>query len=602
MADYSKKRKSDADAPRTGVSYVRKLLAESKTIWRDISLRKKVILYTGTIMYIFTLLFGILIYSRANSSLEQITFESTQQQMKNLKSEIIATLDNYSARTLTLLLDSNFHEMLEQNPVSLSDRLDFNQNVSRYLSALCSSTPISSTWTLFTKNDDPIIRDNRIRPISEVYGTKWFEKLASQKRNMISWYLEPGSDLEEGRLLCSLGVENMKNGDINAYFQMSIDFSSIISPLKTAREEMRGAFLLYSQNGDFLWGSEEDSLKFADYVLPYGSADEFQTVSVSGSLGEHTVITLDGGKYGFTVYYIQDLISPMNSYMNFGNYFLIILAVIISLSLYVLLLSANVVDGRIINFTEEIKALDETTLDFTPDLTSKDEVGALSRAFFELIKRIKSSNEKLREVEDERFELEVAALQAQINPHFLFNTIAVIDFLAQDIEADDISQALESLANFYRYSLRDGKRMITVRDELAILDYYLTICTIRYQNQLDVRKDIDPGVLDFVIPKLILQPFCENAVFHAYSPDSPTSPQLSITAKVEEDHLLFIISDNGSGMSSDKLENATKNGFAIQNVQKRIQMLYGKEYGVSISSIPGEGTQVFIRLGFTADF
>lgn len=132
-----------------------------------------------------------------------------------------------------------------------------------------------------------------------------------------------------------------------------------------------------------------------------------------------------------------------------------------------------------------------------------------------------------------------------------------------------------------------------------MLDYYLKICSIRYRNRLYVKKDIDSCALDYSIPKLIIQPFCENAVFHGFSAYSTKMPELGITIKLMEDHLLIIISDNGEGMSEENLRRATETGFAISNVNKRIQMLYGVQYGVSISSVLGEGTQVSIKLGLS---
>ena len=139
--------------------------------------------------------------------------------------------------------------------------------------------------------------------------------------------------------------------------------------------------------------------------------------------------------------------------------------------------------------------------------------------------------------------------------------------------------------------------MTTVSDELAILDNYLTICTIRYRNRLNVKKDIDPRALDCLIPKLIIQPFCENAVFHGFSPYSGKMPELVIMIRLETDHLLITISDNGEGMTESEVKRATENGFAVFNVSRRIQMLYGEQYGVSISSLPEKGTKVLIKLG-----
>lgn len=320
-------------------------------------------------------------------------------------------------------------------------------------------------------------------------------------------------------------------------------------------------------------------------------------VTASGSLGERTVIALDGEKYGYMIFCVRDITSPMSRYMDFGKYFLVILGLIIILSLCILIFSARLVDGRIVTLTADIKAMDENALNYHADMTGLDEVGELSRAFSGLIDRIKTLIENERRFEEERFELEIQALQSQINPHFLFNTLSIINLLAREIEADNISESLEALANFYHFSLNDDKKITTLRDELTMLDYYLKICSIRYRNRLHVQKSIDSRALDYSIPKLIIQPFCENAVFHGFSPYSSKVPELAITVSLENNHLLIVVSDNGEGMSDGELKRATETGFAISNANKRIKMLYGEQYGVSVSSVPGEGTTVRIKLG-----
>lgn len=218
---------------------------------------------------------------------------------------------------------------------------------------------------------------------------------------------------------------------------------------------------------------------------------------------------------------------------------LVALCLVIIISLVILILSVRLVDGRILAFTAKISALDENTLEYTADTTSLDEVGELSRAFSGLLDRIKTMQKKERKLEEERFELEVKMLQAQINPHFLFNTLSIINILARAIEADHISEALDALANFYRLTLNNSNKIISVRDELTILVNYLKICSIRYRHQLDIKKNIDPLALDYYIPKLIIQPFCENAVFHDFSPYSSKIPELEITVQLKADHLLI---------------------------------------------------------------
>lgn len=574
------------------------------SFWRNISFRKKIILYTAMILYIFILLFGLLIYNQVTQSMNEISEQITMQQLQSLDEELKSTFASFSSISSTLLLDNHFQEKLEDCPGTTPASYEYDDDIAAYLSTLCSSNTLQEEWEIYFVAERPrALHHENILPLNAAEGTGWYEKLTSRSRNIITWYPESESDRTPAHFICAFGIQNQTTGNIPAYFKMTLDLSNITRPICTAAENLEGVFLLCAQDGAVLWCSEDDSSKYSSYILPYGEITPLKRIGLAGDLGERPVIALDGGKYCYTLFYIEDIRTPMSNYIDFSRYFLVILSVIIILSLCTLLFSSKLVDRRIVAFTSDIKALNENDLDYRPDLYGQDEVGELSRAFFGLIQRIKMQIDRERQYKEKLFELEIQALQAQINPHFLFNTLSVINLLAREIEADNISEALEALANFYHFSLNNDKKMTTLRDELAMLDSYLTICSIRYRNRLTVQKDIDPRALDYSIPKLIIQPFCENAVFHGFpaSPLSPKVPKLTITIRLESDHLLIIIADNGDGMTESELKRAMETGFAITNVNTRIKMLYGEEYGVFIASAPGEGVTVSIKLGLTPD-
>ncbi len=565
--------------------------------WRNISFRKKTILYTSIMLYVFILVFGLLIYNSAVYSMNDLNKESVRQRLQTLDDELKAQFSGYSTIAGTLLLDRNIQEDLEEAPRTLGECREYDWDLTVYLNALCASRPVSATWDLYFTYNRPRSFANNIYSISTAYKEQWYKDLTAQRGNIITWTPIPGTLSTYPMFQCSIGVVNKENRHMPAYFKMNVEAAPMISTIQDAAKKIDGVFLFCTDEGEIMWSSGEPE-DYSDYILPQDAFnDSLEPVLVNGSQGEHTVIVLPGGKYNYNVFCILNNISPLSRFLDFGRYFLFVLGVIIVLSLTTLRSSASLVDGRITNLTREIKALDESDLTYLPDTTSRDEVGELSRAFSELVERVKLLIEHEHKFEEERFALEVDALQAQINPHFLFNTLSIINLLARQIEADNISEAVEALAQFYRFSLQNGKKLITLRDELAILDNYLTICSIRYRNQLQVRREVDPSVLDCVIPKLVLQPFCENAVFHGFAAGSSKVHELSITARPEGSDLLVQIGDNGEGMTPAELEIALKTGFGIANVHKRIQMIYGEEYGVSIASTPGVGTVVSIRLG-----
>ncbi|EES72402.1 ATPase/histidine kinase/DNA gyrase B/HSP90 domain protein [Paenibacillus sp. oral taxon 786 str. D14] len=195
---------------------------------------------------------------------------------------------------------------------------------------------------------------------------------------------------------------------------------------------------------------------------------------------------------------------------------------------------------------------------------------------------------------------ELRTLQAQINPHFLYNTLSAIQTLASMNETDRLKQMVSGLARFYRLTLNDGKFMISVEKELAQVKEYLQIQQIRHEHLLNYKMIIDPQVNEYTTIKLILQPFVENCIEHAWREDGHDL-YVEVEALQVKEEIHFYIRDNGRGIEPHVMEdifnpNNEKVGYGIINVSERIRLQYGASYGVHISCRPGKGTCVWIRI------
>lgn len=196
---------------------------------------------------------------------------------------------------------------------------------------------------------------------------------------------------------------------------------------------------------------------------------------------------------------------------------------------------------------------------------------------------------------------ELNLLQEQINPHFLYNVLSSISSMAMRSGNAEIMDMVEHLALFYRISLNKGKNILSVREEVNLLENYLQLQKVRFGEAIQVDYDLDEELMDCRIIKLILQPLVENAIHHAMK-DETAILHIGITLRREQDHMLFIITDDGVGMEAETVEeinteirNAVR-GFGLKNVSIRIQLQYGQAYGVKVYSKEGEGTQIYIKL------
>ncbi|GGG83618.1 cache domain-containing sensor histidine kinase [Paenibacillus radicis (ex Gao et al. 2016)] len=233
--------------------------------------------------------------------------------------------------------------------------------------------------------------------------------------------------------------------------------------------------------------------------------------------------------------------------------------------------------------------------------SGNDEFTTIAASLNELGKKTQSLIEEVYVTNLKKKEAELEVLQAQINPHFLYNTLSSISRLAKFGEVDKQHQMVMNLAKFYRLTLNEGQTIIPIAKEIEQVKAYMDIQQIKYAERVEVVYEIDPSILPYSAVKLILQPFIENALEHAWRGDRI---QIRIVGGWQDDAMIFFhIIDNGSGMPQSTIDGifnetaaAERSGYGIRNVHERIQLYYGKEYGVAIESEPGEGTCVQVMI------
>jgi two-component system sensor histidine kinase YesM len=244
------------------------------------------------------------------------------------------------------------------------------------------------------------------------------------------------------------------------------------------------------------------------------------------------------------------------------------------------------------------------------DKLPRDEIGELGRYFNEMIGRIKYLIEQVYQAELHEKEAKLNALQAQINPHFLYNTLETINSIAAVEGVSKVSDIASALSDMFRYSTKAGGMTVIVAEEIRHIRNYLEIVSIRFEDKLSVYLDIPEELNRYRMIKLVLQPIVENAVFHGIETIRGKG-ELHISARKENDELVFSIRDNGTGMTSEQLvllrkgladpavhepNEPAEGKVGIKNVHDRIRFYYGDAYGISLESKPGELTEVTIRI------
>jgi two-component system sensor histidine kinase YesM len=205
---------------------------------------------------------------------------------------------------------------------------------------------------------------------------------------------------------------------------------------------------------------------------------------------------------------------------------------------------------------------------------------------------------------------ELRALQAQINPHFLYNTLDAIIWLAESNRTNDVVQIVRALSSFFRIALSKGKEWILIRDEIEHVRSYLTIQKMRYRDILDYRIEVDPALSGATLLKLTLQPLVENALYHGIK-NKRNGGTIRVVGQLRAPDAIYIeVSDDGVGMTPEKLAEVRASlqtesialvedaGFGIQNVNTRLKLYYGRQYGLTVESEYQQGTRISLTIPF----
>lgn len=260
---------------------------------------------------------------------------------------------------------------------------------------------------------------------------------------------------------------------------------------------------------------------------------------------------------------------------------------------------------RIRLLMKKMRLVQEGILSVDVQSNIHDEIGDLTESFNHMVKRINVLVKEQYHNGKEIKNLELKALQAQINPHFLYNTLELINWKAIDNEVPEIAVISQSLAKFYKLSLNKGKDFVSIEDEIEHIRTYVKIQNLRFDNKIKLDIHMDPELYNYTILKLILQPIVENSIIHGIREFRDKEEGfIKITGVLDRNDIVLCIQDDGIGMPQNKAEeilmsgsgNDEGHGYGVRNIDHRIKLCYGQEYGLLYRSSPGNGTLVEIRI------
>lgn len=285
----------------------------------------------------------------------------------------------------------------------------------------------------------------------------------------------------------------------------------------------------------------------------------------------------------------------------------LIYAMSILIALFVAYLIGRSISDRIGNVIKKMERTHHTKVHKIKEEAGKDEIGDFVLTYNHMADQINDLIERQKEAAEQIKTSEFNALQAQINPHFLYNTLDMINWLALKNENDKVTDVVRSLSRFYKLTLSKKNTIDSIEHEIEHVSLYVKLQNMRFDDKIDFIVDVPDTLTQYSIPKLTFQPIVENAIQHGIFEKESKSGTIVLTAWSEEKDIIFLISDDGVGMDRETMENILSenaprdvsnkgSNVGIYNTHKRLTLLYGPEYGLKYESTPGEGTEVTVRI------
>lgn len=387
-------------------------------------------------------------------------------------------------------------------------------------------------------------------------------------------------------------VRNIYDGrNRTAVLCITLDYNKIFKPLKNIISDESGTMVLdQSQNIVYRDENIQDNdladLRESDKILEQISKEYVAVNSTSQNTG-----------WKFYLYKTKKSVEKSVYQMLLAEIPLIAGCVLI---IFILGMAfSRLFTRKIEMLTENMDQVNHGSREVTVTSDAEDEVGVLIRSFRRMMGEIDRLISEVYENKIALKEFELKALTAQINPHFLYNSLSIINWMAIKSGQKEISKVTLDLSTFYRTALSKGEDMVTVENCIRNIEAYLSIQLVMHDNDFTVEWKIDPQVKAEKVPKLILQPVVENALEHGLDVKEEGDKILQLSFLDAEDAVLLRVEDNGMGMEQSVAESLVTyqaEGYGLKNVNDRICLLYGEEYKIRITSSVGKGTVVEMRI------
>ena len=552
-----------------------------------IKLRYKLAIFYSLFCFLPVMLLFLLSFLQMRSIIDDKEKLNLQSYLQQSVSSMDRTLDGYNSLSDYIAFDRTLAEAFSMEygtPYEQYEQL--TQKVDPILRSSSYFHGGMQRITIYTDNG-MVKHDTTVAPVSEIEETDWYQKTLEHPG--LNWFVNyPEKTLFSARKLAFSGAREGVN-----ILYMDVDYQKLFTPYAETLISECGLYIT-DQEGKLVFEESRFSGKNQNYDLTYS---EFLEQRDRGS-ADYTILCEQSNTTGWTVWLYQPVGLAGESMRPIGVMAGVTILICIFAAVLAYFITSGMVSGRIERLTCLMQEVQEGSMDMQVGSDDRDEIGMLYRGFGSMMKRIRTLINEVYLSKITQKEAELKALQAQINPHFLYNTLSLINWKALAAGEEDISRMTLAMSTFYRTALNRGRNVLQVEAELSNTRAYLEIQSMLHDGDFDYEIEVQPEILQCESLNLILQPLVENAIHHGIEEKTDGRGKISVRGWKEDNCVWLMVEDNGVGMEqkvADKILTMESKGYGVRNVDERIRLCYGEKYAMKVESVVGKGTKMTIH-------
>ncbi len=555
--------------------------------FNGIKLRYKLAIFYSLFCFLPVMLLFWLSFLQMRSIIDDKGKMNLQSYLQQSVSSMDRTLDGYNSLSDYIAFDRTLAEVFSMEygtPYEQYEQL--TQKVDPILRTASYFHGGMQQITIYTDNG-MVKHDTTVAPVSEIEKTDWYQKTLEHPG--LNWF----ANYQEETLFSArkLAFSGAREG-VNILY-MDVDYQKLFTPYAETLISECGLYIT-DQDGKLVFEESRFSGKNQNYDLTYS---EFLEQRDRGST-DYIILCEQSNTTGWTVWLYQPVGLAGEAMRPIGVMAGVTILICIFAAVLAYFITSGMVSSRIERLTHFMQEVQEGSMDMQMESDDRDEIGMLYRGFGSMMKRIRTLINEVYLSKITQKEAELKALQAQINPHFLYNTLSLINWKALAAGEEDISRMTLALSTFYRTALNRGRNVLQVETELSNTRAYLEIQSMLHDGDFDYEIEAQTEILQCESLNLILQPLVENAIHHGIEEKTDGRGKITVRGWKEDNCVWFMVEDNGVGMEqevADKILTMESKGYGVRNVDERIRLCYGEKYAMKVESVVGKGTKMTIH-------